>query len=159
MLFVGNIHCMDWLMFLFPHNTNFLKGYVYLQAWKEDNDSKDVFTILSNTLQYFLFNISEIDIDTQKLLFEDVRVKDRPKQIEFMVIPFITMGKKKFDCIHGVDRNRSLKKKKIRWKSWKSIYIWNDLNIYIFNLNIYIYVKRFMYIYHIYHDFKNTFIY
>ena len=46
-----------------------------------------------------------------KLLFEDVRGKDRPKQIEFMGIPFIIMGKKKFDCTHGVKRNRSLKKK------------------------------------------------
>ena len=61
----------------------------------------------------FVFNISEIDIDTHKLLFEDVRVKDRPKQIEFMGILFIIMGKKKFDCTYGVDRSRSLKKKRL----------------------------------------------
>ena len=61
----------------------------------------------------FVFNISEIDIDTHKLLFEDVRVKDRLKQIEFMGIPFIIMGKKKFDCTYGVDRSRSLKKKRL----------------------------------------------
>ena len=77
-----------------------------MQAWKEDNDSSnDVFTIFSNTLQYFL----SLKIDTHKLLSEDVRVKDRPKQIEFMGIPFIIMGKKKFDCTHGVITNRSLK--------------------------------------------------
>ena len=64
------------------------------------------------------------DIDTHKLLFEEVRVKDRPKQIEFVGIPFIIMGKKKFDCTHGVDRNRSLKKKRLDEKVEKvSIYI------------------------------------
>ena len=84
-----------------------------------------MFTILSNTLQYFL----SLNIDTHKLLFEDVRVKDRLKQIEFMDIPFIIMGKKKLDCTHGVDRNRSLKKKRLDEKVY--IYILNDLNIYI----------------------------
>ena len=109
MLFVGNVHYVDWLIFLFLHNTIFLKIKVYLQACKEDNglkyDSNHMFTIL------FLFYISEIDIDTHKLLFTTAKVKDLPKQIEFMGIPFIIMGKKKFDCTHGVKRNRSLKKK------------------------------------------------
>ena len=70
-----------------------------------------------NTFKYFtilfVFNISEINIDTRNLLFEDVRVKDRPRQIEFMGIPFIIMGRKKFDCPHGVDRDRSLNKKRL----------------------------------------------
>ena len=65
----------------------------------------------------FIFNISEIDINTRKLLFEDIKKKDRPKQIEFMGITFIIMGKKQFDCTHGVDRNRSLKKKRLAEKS------------------------------------------
>ena len=30
-----------------------------------------------------------------------------------MGIPFIIMGKKKFDCTYGVDRSRSLKKKRL----------------------------------------------
>ena len=68
-------------------------------------------------------------MDTQKLLFEDVRVKDRPNQIEFMGIPFIIMGKKKFDCTHRVDRNKSLKKRRLDEKVEK-VYIWNDFNIY-----------------------------
>ena len=78
-----------------------------------------MFTILSNTLQYFL----SLNIDTHKLLFEDVRVKDHLKQIEFMGIPFIIMDKKKFDCTHGVDRNRSLKKKRLDEKVEK-VYIY-----------------------------------
>ena len=89
-----------------------------------------MFTIL------FVFNISEIDIDTHKLLFEDVRVKDRPKQIEFIGIPFIIMGKKKLGCTHGVDRNRSLKKKRLDEKVEK-VYIYTYLYIYIY---IYIYI-------------------
>ena len=77
-----------------------------------------MFTILSNTLQHFL----SLNIDTYKLLFEDVRVKDRLKQIELMDIPFIIMGKKRFDCTHGVDRNRSLKKKSLDEKVYMYIY-------------------------------------
>ena len=57
------------------------------------------------------------------MLFEDVRVKDRRKQIEFMGIPFIIMGKKKFDCTHEVDRNRSLTKKRLDEKV-ENIYIY-----------------------------------
>ena len=85
-----------------------------------------MFTILSNTLQYFL----SLNIDTHKLLFEDVRVKDRLKQIEFMDIPFIIMGKKKLDCTHGVHRNRSLKKKRLDEKVY--IYIKRLKHIYMF---------------------------
>ena len=83
----------------------------------------EYFTIL------FVFNISEIDIDTNKLLFEDVRVKDRPKHIAFMGTPFIIMGKKKFDCTHGANRNISLKKRRLNEKVEK-VYIWNNFNIY-----------------------------
>ena len=52
-----------------------------------------------------VFDISEIDIDTHKLLFEDVRVNDRPKQMELIGILFIITGKEKIDCTQGVDRN------------------------------------------------------
>ena len=124
MLFVGNVHYIDWLIFLFPHNTNFLQGSLHLQTWKED---------VLLCLQYFriLYNIFlSLNIDTHKLLFEDVRVKDHLKQIEFMGIPFIIMDKKKFDCTHGVDRNRSLKKKRLDEKVEK---------VYIY---IYIYIDR-----------------
>ena len=41
-----------------------------------------------------------------------------------MGIPYIIMGKKKFDCTHGVDRNRSLKKKILDEKVEK-VYTWN----------------------------------
>ena len=104
-------------------------------------------------LQYFriLYNIFlSLNIDTHKLLFEDVRVKDHLKQIEFMGIPFIIMDKKKFDCTHGVDRNRSLKKKRldekvekvyihIYMKQLKHIHTYIYIYIYIFMLYIYIY--------------------
>ena len=73
---------------------------------------------------FLIFNISEIDINTHKLLLEDGRVKDRPRQIKFMDIPLIIMGKKKFDCTYGVDRNRSLKKKILDEKVEK-VYTWN----------------------------------
>ena len=79
-----------------------------------------------------------------------MRVEDRPKQIEFIVIPFIIMGKKKFDSTHGVDRNRTLKKKRLDEKVEKVyIYIYLCyLFIYILNdIYIYIYIKRCMYIY------------
>ena len=85
-------------------------------------------------LQYFriLYNIFlSLNIDTHKLLFEDVRVKDHLKQIEFMGIPFIIMDKRKFDCTHGVDRNRSVKKKRLDEKVEK----------------VYIYMKRLKHIY------------
>ena len=45
-----------------------------------------------------------------------------------MGIPFIIIGKKKFDCTHGVDRNRSLKKKRLDEKVEK--------------VHIYIYMKQ-----------------
>ena len=95
-----------------------------------------------NTLQYFL----SLNIDNHKLIFEDVRVKDHLKQIEFMGIPFIIMDKKKFDCTHGVDRNRSLKKKRLDEKVEK-VYIYIYIYIFIFMLFIYIYIKLYIYIY------------
>ena len=45
--------------------------------------------IRQKTAILFFFNISETDLDTHNILFEDAREKDRPKQIEFMGIPFI----------------------------------------------------------------------
>ena len=45
--------------------------------------------IRQKTAILFVFNISETDLDTHNILFEDAREKDRPKQIEFMGIPFI----------------------------------------------------------------------
>ena len=44
-----------------------------------------------------------------------------------MDIAFIIMGKKNFDCTHGVDRNRSLKKKILDEKNEK-VYTWNDFH-------------------------------
>ena len=84
-------------------------------------------------LQYFriLYNtFSEIDIDTHKLLFEDVRIKDRPKQIEFKGIPFMIVGKKKIHCTYGFDRN---KEKRIRSKSWKVEKVYIYIYIYIWS--------------------------
>ena len=46
------------------------------------------------------------------------------------------MGKKKLGCTHGVDRNRSLKKKRLDEKVEK-VYIYTYLYIYIY---IYIYI-------------------
>ena len=70
-----------------------------------------------------LFVLFEIYLDTHKLLFQDVRGKDRPKQIEFMGIPFIIMGNRKFDCTHGVKRNRLLFKRFIYLSIYIYIYI------------------------------------
>ena len=47
-----------------------------------------------NNFLLFVFNASEIDIDTRKLLFEDAIIKDPPKQIQFMDIPFVIMARK-----------------------------------------------------------------
>ena len=44
-----------------------------------------------------------------------------------MDIAFIIMGKKNFDCIHGVNRNRSLKKKILDEKVEK-VSTWNDFH-------------------------------
>ena len=44
-----------------------------------------------------------------------------------MDIAFIIIGKKNFDCTHGVDRNRSLKKKILDEKNEK-VYTWNDFH-------------------------------
>ena len=62
-------------------------------------------------------------------MFEDVTVKDPLKQIEFMDIPFIIMSKKKFECTHGVGRNRSLKKKNLDGE-FEKVHIWDHFNIY-----------------------------
>ena len=83
-----------------------------------------------------------------KLLSEDVRVEDRPKQMEFISIPFIIMGKKKFDCTHGVDRNRSLKKKRLDEKVEKVyIYIYIYIYIYLYLCYLFIYILNYIYIY------------
>ena len=55
-----------------------------------------------------------------------------------MGIPFIIMGKKKFDCTHGVDRNRSLKKKRLDEKVEKVKRL-KHIDIYIMYLYIDIY--------------------
>ena len=60
-----------------------------------------------------------------------MRVKDGPKQIEFMGISLIIMGKKKFDCTHGAKRNRSLKKKCLVEKVERDIYETTLVYIYI----------------------------
>ena len=110
---------------------------MYLQAC----DTRISSNTLENFAILFVFNISEIDINTHKLLFEDVRVKDGPKQIEFMAISIITMGKKKFDCTHGVKRNRSLKKKILVEKVERDIYETTLVCIYIYiYIFIYIYI-------------------
>ena len=51
--------------------------------------------IRQKTAILFVFNISEIDLDTHKLLFEGIRGKDLPKRMKFMGTPFIIMGNKK----------------------------------------------------------------
>lgn len=52
-----------------------------------------------NNLVFFVFNAPKIDIDSHKLLFEDIRVKDRLKQIELMGIPLIIMARKNLSTL------------------------------------------------------------
>ena len=62
-----------------------------------------------------------------------------------MGILFIIMGKKKFDCTHGVKRNRSSKKKILDEKVERDIYETTLIHIYT---HIYVYI--YIYIYYIY---------
>ena len=65
-------------------------------------------------MKYFIlanFNL-DVDIKGHAILFEDIKRGHSARQIHFTGIPFIIMGMKRLDCVHGVDRCVSSKKKR-----------------------------------------------
>lgn len=53
----------------------------------------------------------EFELRGHKILFEDIKSDRYLQQISFTGIPFIILGKKRYDCTHGVDRGISTKRK------------------------------------------------
>ena len=60
---------------------------------------------------FYIFNSIEFNLKGHKLLFEDRKCVGKERQITFSGIPFAILGTKCYDCIHGVDRAISRKRK------------------------------------------------
>lgn len=58
-----------------------------------------------------MFPFLELELRGHKILFEDMKNDKYLQQISFTGIPFMILGKKRYDCTHGVDRGISTKKK------------------------------------------------
>ena len=71
---------------------------------------------------------TDFEISNKKILFEDVARKGVKTQIPFTSHPFVILGTKRLDCTHGVDRNKSKKKKNLDNRIKKvSLYILTSL--------------------------------
>lgn len=60
------------------------------------------------------FNSDKIDISKHKIQFEDIKELRREQVIKYSGIPFVILGKKTFDCVYGVDRNISFKRRRFK---------------------------------------------
>ena len=58
-----------------------------------------------------------IELKGHSTLFEDINRRDTNLQIHFIVVPFIIIEMKRLNCVHGVDRSISSKKKTMGNKS------------------------------------------
>ena len=68
-----------------------------------------------------VFPFLEFELRGHKVLFEDMKNDKYLQQISFTGIPFMILGKKRYDCTHGVDRGISTKKK-YKEKKQKKVY-------------------------------------
>ena len=62
------------------------------------------------------FFLLDVELKAHSILFEDIQRGDANQQIRFIVLSFVIMGMKGLDCVHGVDRCSSSKKKRIENK-------------------------------------------
>ena len=54
----------------------------------------------------------EVDIlKGHKIIFEDVKSDQQGQQLKFTGVPFVVLGSKNLDCMHGTDHAISRKKK------------------------------------------------
>jgi len=71
-----------------------------------------------------IYYFKEFDLSGRTILFEDIKNDKYLQQIPFTGVPFIILGKKRYDCTHGVDRGISTKKKykeeKLKKVSWST---------------------------------------
>ena len=58
----------------------------------------------------------DVELKRHSILFEDIKRRDVNKQIHFIGVTFIIMGMKRLDCVHGVDRCISSKRKRMENK-------------------------------------------
>ena len=58
----------------------------------------------------------DVELKGHSMLFEDIKRRDANQQIHFIGVPFIIMGMKRLDCVHGVDRCISSKRKRMKNK-------------------------------------------
>jgi len=68
------------------------------------------YSVVYSFFSTFVFFI-EFDIKGHKVLFEDRCINGKKRQIQFDGIPFVVLGTKSYDCVHGVDRAISRKRK------------------------------------------------
>ena len=65
----------------------------------------------------------DVELEGHSILFEDVKPRDANQQIHFIGVPFIVMGVKRLDCVHGVDRCISSKRKRMENKIKEVIFV------------------------------------
>ena len=53
----------------------------------------------------------DVELKGHSILFENIKRRDANQKIHFIGVPFIIMGMKRLDCVHGVDRCISSKRK------------------------------------------------
>ena len=65
----------------------------------------------------------DVELKGHSILFEDIKRRDANQQIHFIGVPFIIMGMKRLDCVHGVDRCISSKRKRMENKIEEVIFV------------------------------------
>ena len=60
--------------------------------------------------------LSDVELKGHAILFEDIKRRDANQQIHFVGVPFIIMGMKQLDCVHGVNGCISSKRKRMENK-------------------------------------------
>jgi len=88
------------------------------QSWEEAQNSirryeKETNTKFAIYRKHISFNKpGKIDVSKHKIQFEDIKEVGKKQCINFTGIPFIVLGAKYLDCIYGIDRNITTKKKR-----------------------------------------------
>ena len=70
-------------------------------------------------------NVFLLDVEPKghSILFEDIKRRDANQQIHFIGVPFIIMGMRQLDCVHGMDRCISSKRKRMENKIKEVIFV------------------------------------
>ena len=118
---------------------------------------------------YTLLLVDEVDIYKHKILYEDVKAANRVQEIEFTGTPFIILGAKRLNCVHGVDHHISDKAKRIQQKIAEKVrffgfsvlfgsVIWNDTSLFLQMRSLFSWILKYLafkcHCYYVY-SFKN----